>query len=135
MDLILFYTNFVGRTVLCLLLVFRLLSPGSLFIPLGLECSEYKYKMPSSPLCCLHLKCLFERLSFFFLLRCSYALSDPASSSTESVEKSLESTIVHTIFSKSSINDLKIFSTTRQVGNVFPFPPSWFTIVSTRQIY
>lgn len=61
--------------------------------------------------CCLCLKCLIERL--LHLLRCSCALSDPTNSSTESIDKSLDSSITHTIFSKSSVNDLKIFSTIR----------------------
>jgi len=72
---------------------------------------------------------------FFFLLRCSCASSDPASFSTENAVKSLDSSIVQTIFSKLLVNDLKIFSTTRQADNVYPFLPSGFATISTRETY
>jgi len=73
--------------------------------------------------------------TFFFLIHCSCTSSDPLNSSTKSTNKSLDFLIAQTIFSKSLINDLKIFSTTQQVDSVSPFLSSCFTMVSTRKTY
>lgn len=77
-----------------------------------------------------------SRDSFFlFFFRYSCNSSDPTSSSTESVDKFLDSSIMHTIFSKLSINNLRIFSTIWLVGNVSQFLPNLFNIFSTREMY
>ena len=52
-----------------------------------------------------------------------------------SFDRSLDSSIVHTTFSKSSVINLKIFSTTRPAINVSPFLASWFIMISTRVMY
>ena len=50
-------------------------------------------------------------------------------------DRSFNSTMAYTMLSKSSINDLKIFSTTRLAGIGSPFLPSWLATFSTRVMY
>lgn len=92
----------------------------------------------------LHFECskllpLFEAfdqvifISFYFVVRATQVTQQALSS--DNVGKSLDSSLMHSIFLKSLVNNLKIFSTTQLVGNVSPFLPSWFTIVSIQEIY
>lgn len=61
--------------------------------------------------------------TFFFFYCCT--LGDPRSSSIESTDRSLDFSIMHSVFSKLLINNLKI------LASVTPFPLSWSTTVST----
>jgi len=46
-----------------------------------------------------------------------------------------DSLMAHMMLSKSSVNDLKIFSTTRLAGIDSPFLPSWLATISTQVMY
>lgn len=123
-NLVLFVLIFVGWTILSpLLITIDFYNQDCFLYILGIflrfECSKL------FPLFEVFDQVIF--ISFYFVVRATQVTQQALSS--DNVGKSLDSSLMHSIFLKSLVNNLKIFSTTQLVGNVSPFLPSRFTIV------
>jgi len=128
-------TNLLSTLIFSVRLLFffiltRTFTPWPLLLPYRSCPLPWMFRTFSSLLDAFIWSTWSNGFAFFFFFHCSLT-----SSSTEIVDKSLDSSIVHTTFSKSPVNNLNIFSTTQVAGSVSPFLLSWFTMVSSRVMY